>query len=279
MNVKIIYLMYVLCFINFFCSAMQIKGKVTDSFNGNPIEFVNIGIKIKNIGTITNERGEFIITINDTLASESLTFSCIGYKSKTAQIQNLRISSRLVIITLEPDVQILNEVKIEALRMKEKSLGIKAHNPFLWGSAISDNIGDIIEVAQTIAVKNRVTRILSAHIYLNAAPADSGTFRLNFYYLKNGKPDSLAIKKSIIRTLALKKGWINIDVSHESIYLKRDFAFAFEYLPTGKRLLEKHELMYGGKLAGNDGYFRLSSQGDWQKSRGAVYSMYLNVKK
>jgi len=278
MNMKIIYLMYVLCFTNFFCSAMQIKGKVTDSFNGNPIEFVNIGIKMKNIGTITNERGEFIIAINDTLASESLTFSCIGYKSKVAQIQNLRISSRLVIIALEPDVQILNEVKIEAQPMKEKSLGIKAHNPFLWGSAISDNPGDIIEVAQTIAVKNRVTKILSAHIYLNAAPADSGTFRLNFYYLKNGKPDSIAVNRSIIRTLALKKGWITIDVNNESIYLKRDFAFAFEYLPTGKSLLEKHELMYGGKLAGNDGYFRLSSQGEWQKSRGAAYTMYLNVK-
>ena len=278
MKMKIIYLMCVLCFMNFYCFALKIEGKVTDLFNGNPIGFVNIGIKMKHIGTITNERGEFMITINDTLASESLIFSCIGYKTKIAQIQNLRISSGIVIIALEPDAQILREVKIEARPMKEKSLGIKAHNPFLWGTAISDNKGDIIEVAQSVAVKNRETKILSAHIYLNAAPADSGTFRLNFYYLKNGKPDSLAVKKSIIRTLALTKGWITIDVSSESIYLKRDFAFAFEYLPTGKSVLEKKQLMYGGKLAGNNGYFRLSSQGDWQKSRGAAYTMYLNVK-
>lgn len=270
--------MFVLCINNLFSYALQIKGKVTNSLNGNPIEFVNIGIQKKNVGTITNEKGEFIININDTLINESITFSCIGYKSQDVKINTLNTSSDQVIIAMEPVIQILDEVKIIVRPMKEKSFGILAHNPLLWGSAISDNRGDIIEVARTIAIKNKETKIVSAHIFLNAAPSDSGTFRLNFYYLKNGKPDSLAIKKSIIRTLTLKRGWIEIDVNDENIYLKRDFAFAFEYLPTGKKKVEKYKLMYGGKLGGNDSYSRSSSQGTWQKSQGAAYTMYLKVK-
>lgn len=69
--------MFVLCFINFFSHAAQDEGKVTNALTGNSIEFVNIGIKNKSLGTITNEKGEFTIHINDTLSSESLTFSCI----------------------------------------------------------------------------------------------------------------------------------------------------------------------------------------------------------
>jgi hypothetical protein len=250
---------------------------VINSSNKLPIQFVNIGIKGKNIGTITNEHGEFNIDIQDTLTNETLRFSCVGYKPQNARIQNLNSSYTSVTIALEPEIQIMREVEIKVKPLKDKSLGITAHNP-LWGSAISHNPGDIIEVARTIIVKNKETKILSAHIYLNAAPSDSGTFRLNFYYLKNGKPDSLAVNKSIISTLVLKKGWIKIDVNQECIYLNRDFAFAFEYLPTGNALLKKNDLMYGGKLGGNDGYFRLSSQGDWQKSQGAAYTMFLKVK-
>jgi hypothetical protein len=127
-------------------------------------------------------------------------------------------------------------------------------------------------------ITDKDTKIVSANIYLNSAPSHSGTFSLNFYYLKNGKPDPLAVNKSIINTLYLKKGWLTIDISKDDIFLNRDFAFAFEFLPTGEEKLKKSAIMYGGKLAGADSFFRLSSQCEWQKSQGAAYTMYLKVK-
>lgn len=245
-----------------------------NSQNGAPIEFVNIGIQKKGVGVITNLKGEFKLTVPDSLAYETLTFSCIGFKPQYIPINSFRSKQ---IVALDPNTTILNEVKINAKPVRENLLGITAHNPFLSGM-VAGKEGDIIEVARVIALKNKETKILSAHIYLIYGTTDSGTFRLNFYYLKDGKPDSLAINKSIVRTNSLKKGWLTIDVSKDEIYLNKDFAFAFEYLPTGEKLLQKNQLMYGGKLGGSNAYSRTSSQGEWKKVQGAAYTMYLKVK-
>ena len=92
----ILYLITALSLISFGCSALQINGRVISFFSNNPILFVNIGIQKKNIGVISNERGEFSLKIPDSLIQESLTFSCIGYKSRNVLIETLSSPSKEV---------------------------------------------------------------------------------------------------------------------------------------------------------------------------------------
>lgn len=65
-------------FIYFFSisSLQNTKGKVVDSHN-KPIPYASIFIKGANIGTTSNETGEFTLKITNT--SDSVTVSCLGY--------------------------------------------------------------------------------------------------------------------------------------------------------------------------------------------------------
>ena len=65
-------------FIYFFSisSLQSTKGKVVDSHN-KPIPYASIFIKGANIGTTSNETGEFTLKITNT--SDSVTVSCLGY--------------------------------------------------------------------------------------------------------------------------------------------------------------------------------------------------------
>lgn len=81
-----------------------ITGKVTDS-NGEPIPYVNIMVKGTTIGTITDNEGNYSITIPN--QAKELTYSFIGYKSKT-----LPISGNQMNVVLEENNVELNEVMI-----------------------------------------------------------------------------------------------------------------------------------------------------------------------
>jgi CarboxypepD_reg-like domain len=62
-----------LLLISFSISA-QIKGVVKDSISGKPIPYVNILVENENIGTTSEENGEFVIYPSE--KSKRLYFSC-----------------------------------------------------------------------------------------------------------------------------------------------------------------------------------------------------------
>ncbi len=63
-----------------------LKGFIFDNENKTPIPYATIGIIEKNIGTITNSDGFFILKLPDTLASSMLQISHMGYVSKQVPV-------------------------------------------------------------------------------------------------------------------------------------------------------------------------------------------------
>ena len=55
----------------------NIKGVVINATNNQPIEFVNIGIVEKNIGTVTNLNGKFNLFVDSAYDNDTLMFSVI----------------------------------------------------------------------------------------------------------------------------------------------------------------------------------------------------------
>jgi hypothetical protein len=62
-----------------------IKGKLTDSHNGNPIQLASVFIKGTSTGTLTNSEGKYYL--ETTLKTGPITFSFIGYKTETREFQ------------------------------------------------------------------------------------------------------------------------------------------------------------------------------------------------
>ena len=179
-----------------------------------------------------------------------------------------------MIFVLKPKTTQLAEITIKSKELKQRKIGTKSHNPFLWGTAQSKDSNDIIEFAKFINIKNKVSRIQSVHIYLGGVTIDSATFRINFYNEINGLPGNKIVDKNIIERMAIKKGWLTIDLTKEKIVLDQNFFVSFEFMPEQK--FSKYLFSYGGQVGGNY-ILRKSSLGNWEKGSGVSLSAYVTL--
>lgn len=94
----------------------QIKGVVKDSVTGNPISYVNIWVENENVGTTSEENGEF--TINTIEKSKNLIFSALGFEKKITKVSNG------FTVNLKPMAYQLDEVVVLAQRRETKEIEI-----------------------------------------------------------------------------------------------------------------------------------------------------------
>ncbi|MES2134245.1 MAG: carboxypeptidase-like regulatory domain-containing protein [Bacteroidota bacterium] len=90
------------------CAQTDLKGYVKDQATGLPIAYCSIAIKNNHTGTISNEEGEFILSMNNT---DTLLFSCIGYKKQKTSAASFIKNS---VIKLIPNVNTISEVTVTA---------------------------------------------------------------------------------------------------------------------------------------------------------------------
>jgi iron complex outermembrane receptor protein len=93
-----------------FAQQSQISGTVTKT-NGNPIEFVNVALKEKNTGAVTNQNGQY--TISDiTPGRYTLVCSFVGYQSAERKIQIKEDENLNINFTLKDDALQLDEITV-----------------------------------------------------------------------------------------------------------------------------------------------------------------------
>lgn len=113
---KLLFPIFVVLFLFGFkaTTVKTIQGIVTDKRDGSPLPGVQVSIPKSKKGTVTDSKGKYVISVNDT--DEALRFSFVGYKT-----QVLKIGSKTQInLALAPDDQTLNEVvvrKVAGLRI------------------------------------------------------------------------------------------------------------------------------------------------------------------
>ncbi len=93
-----------------FAQEMMVKGKVSEE-NGDLLYGVNVTSKGTTQGTITNDKGEYSISVKK---GTVLTFSYIGFQSK-----DVVVSSNAINVTLTPGEAVLNEVVVTAFGMSK----------------------------------------------------------------------------------------------------------------------------------------------------------------
>lgn len=116
----------------------NVSGTVTDFATGQPIAGVNIIVKGKVIGTVTDADGNFALQIKDQ-PPLTLVVSFVGYKSAEVAVTGDNTSGLKV--TLEEQTMLADEVVISASRVEESILE----------SPVSIEKMDILEVQNTPA--------------------------------------------------------------------------------------------------------------------------------
>lgn len=92
--------------------SIHYSGIVRDSLSNEPIEYVHIYLPGTSIGTVTNNQGEFLLIIPQSLTGSTVSFSYLGYKSKIARPVDIPSFSNLIL--LSPSSIELDEVTITA---------------------------------------------------------------------------------------------------------------------------------------------------------------------
>src|SRR5690606_35656036 len=155
-----------------------IRGIVLDSATAQPIEFVNVGISAKSVGTVTNAEGAFKVILNETIKPmDTIKFSMIGYKSKTFSIAEIKsilnAEKETTIILAEAQLE-LPPIVVVSEKMKVKTLGNKTESKFLGGGFGSQDLGSEIGIKLNIRRKNTFIRDFNFFISYNRF--DSLTF-------------------------------------------------------------------------------------------------------
>ena len=195
--------------------------------NQEVLSFVNIGIKGKNFGTVTDQNGEFALIVPEKLIADSLTFSSIGYHTYTIAISDFSGESTSII--LEEKKYSLPEIVVRDVVLVKKQLGntkAKTTRSINFGeNELGNELGALIEI-------KKPSRLLSFHGTINKSDFDSLFFRLNLY-TKDGFENYISVlDENIFVNLKpeTKLTEIEVDLRPYEIYVDDDILVSMEQI-------------------------------------------------
>ena len=208
----------------------QIKGVVKDSVSGNPIPFVSIWSENQNIGTTSEENGEFTINTNE--KSKKLLFSALGFEKKSVKISEAKN------VKLTPVDYQLDEVVISpSKKTRQIEIG-KTANAICQAFDNGPRI-DVKFFPYSSSYKK--TKYIKKLTLYTESRIENATVRIHFYDVDdNGFPNKELLQKD--RIVTVRKGTLNhlIDVSDLNLTMpKKGLFVGFEKLIIEKNKLEK----------------------------------------
>ncbi|MCE3258848.1 MAG: outer membrane protein with a CnaB-type/M14 peptidase domain [Bacteroidetes bacterium] len=246
------------------------KGVLTDSTSGEPLEFANIGIIGKGVGTVTNEKGEYSFVVPDSLAKEKIKVSLIGYKSKTFTVAQVSALSKIV---LRQDAVNLSEVAVTPKSTKVKTLGNAVTGSGVVAGFKKNNLG--AELGVRLNIKHPQTHFRKFRVNIAKNSLDKAMFRLNIYSVDDkGLPKENILKQNIIIEPKEKTGLIEVDLRPYNIFVDDDVFVSLEWI---KDLGDATGLMFSTKLVGSATYFRQASQDKWEKIAPLGVGLHVEV--
>ena len=221
-----------------------------------PVEYVNVGIAGKNIGTVTDANGKYSLLINSENANDSLLFSSIGYESYSIRISELKKNGNVYI---EEKTYTLNEVIIKPLLLKERTFGIPKGSKLTVTGFQNSSLG--YECGLLMNTKKKAY-LKSVHLNVAVCSYDSVFFRLNIYQANNEMDYENILQEPIYVSASkedvLKKG-LSIDLDGKNITVEGEFLVALEHIKD----LGEGKLFFSSSLKRKT-YSRYTSQGEWK---------------
>lgn len=250
-------------YISILC-AQNIQGKLIDQNTKAPIPFVNIGLLGKNIGTVSDDEGNFTLEAPKTgwSASDTLRFSSLGYQS----VDHVMLHEKNLpkIISLKPLVLTLPTVVINPKKFKRpKVLGHSNNSPKMVFYFQSNRLGT--ELCNLIEVKKGSYYLKKAHF--NIAQNNFGQlfFRVHVYENEGGKPGKNLLTKELIVSTDFKKGTLSVDLASYNLVIEQDFFLGLEWIKTLNKGTINKDLQFCIGLGQAGGIFsKTTSQANWK---------------
>jgi hypothetical protein len=221
-----------------------ITGKILDFEKKESIPYVTIGVLKKAIGTISNSDGDFKLRLKHGKfnVDDSVTFSCIGYKTQKHKISSLLNKENVIelneeIISLEEIVVSNKKPKKKKIGRKVKGLGFMHWNFYnYYDQDVDDRLSRELGMQFNLRKDCEITGL---NFNITTNQFKSVKFRLNFYKVENKKPTELLFKKDIV--FEVKEGflgWYKVDLKKYHLYVDKDVedvAITIQWLESEKK--------------------------------------------
>jgi hypothetical protein len=243
-------------------------GRIFSIKTNQGIGYVDVGIKGKNIGTVSDDQGNFSINLDRVDENDSIRFSMIGFESRTFQVGKFRQDSSRFIY-LNPKLYDLVEVKVIYHKPRIVLIGTEVN------SGLSSGFGHNFlgsEFGIKVNVK-RPVRLLDLNLNVASCTFDTVTYRLNIYQSTNnsGYKNILTKPIYIFFTKDKIKKPVTFDLSKYSIIVEGDVYIALELF----RDFGEGKLFYFTDPLEGATYNRRTIEGSWAVSSGEI-GMYLH---
>lgn len=235
-----------------------VKGTLTDIQTKEPVEFANIGVIGKGVGTVTDEKGNYSLVIPDSLLKEPVRISRIGYQTKDLSVTDLENNPN---VKMGQNATALNEVAVSAEKLKIKIVGNDTKTRKVTAGFKKNNLG--AELAIKIDIKAPKTQLRKFYINIAGNSIENPIFRFNVYSKdEKGRPKENILTHNILIEPKEKTGLIELDLMPYNIYVDDDVFIAIEWI---KDLGDVKGLMFSTKLVGSPTWHRQASQDKWEK--------------
>lgn len=237
--------------------------------NNSGVAYVNVGIIGKNVGTVTDQSGNFSIYLDKIYDKDSIRFSMIGYESRSFLVRAFK-DNAIKTIYLGPKSYSLTEVKITYHKAREIRLGIPVTSEALKSGFAENNLGS--ELGVMLKTRGKV-KLEDINLNVATCTYDSVTYRLNIYQTI----DEIEYKNILTQPIYISFSKDKIDKPITLALGKYSIIVEGDILVT----LELYKDLGEGKLLFYTQYFisytyhKKTSEGKWTKAPGAI-GMYLH---
>lgn len=208
-----------------------IEGKVVDE-NNVPIEFANVYVKGKLIGTNTNEQGRFTLKINPSdkqLELDSLIISHIKFKSKILDLKSAKNDENFVLETTN-----LHELApVLVLGTTAKESGFLGTTQKKTDQFFRNNLYESYQIATFISNNLKKEGFINeVQIYIGSLGNRSYPFRIKLFKIEPTCtcPSELLLNENII-IKKIHTGWNKVNLSNFYLDIPKDgFFIAYEWL-------------------------------------------------
>ena len=256
-----------------FSQPFQIKGVIKDKNTNKIIPYVNIGIFEKSVGTVSNEKGEFEILIDEEYMESILSFSHINYEFHQVQIKDLINDSNICLLTQKTnqlEEVIVSGTKPYLIGRKNSKNSVKG---YFKAKGLGGEGGTLIRNTENCKVKS-----FSLNVLKNSF--ESLTFRLNFYNVKSNKPAKKIGSNTIFIINQGQTGILTIDLNDADLKINSDFVVSIELIKLDKGEIDNPEFLFSAYQDRSSVIFRrLISMDKWEKFKKYGLCFWIEIEK
>lgn len=233
------------------------SGHILNKKTNIPVEYANIGVLKKNIGTVADNHGKYTLFIDPQYDNDTLMVSCIGFKSQLFKIADFKKLDDHNIY-LEEKVSEVPPVVVRPRIFKQKILGVTTKSKLASAGFEDNKLG----YECGVLMKSAKSAILEkVNINFSYCAYDTILYRLNIYRKTDQKEFENILQEPIFLKLSKDKTreTVSIDMKPYDLIIQGDFLVTLEHI----RDLGTGRLFFCCGLSGRT-YYRKTSQGTWE---------------